>query len=315
MYDIQIARVMDRSYTTRTPGRCLLWYLRMIVSLFVFVLGHEVAAAKGADIVENFQFPAIAYQPRGFSPGSEFAKSASTQITQELQQLHALGFQSLVTYGSRGAMGFIPQVAREQGFAGTVIMGIWEIDSDEEWDNAVAQREFVDGYCLGNEGLFFLRYTVHELEERMVKLRQVTGKPVTTGEPIDSYLEGPYREWLLAHSDWLFPNTHPFWGGKTHFEEAVQWVVARSDYLEVTTGKPFILKETGLPTLTSNPESEDMQKAFFNALQLTGVKFVYFEAFDQPWKHEQFNQPEAEGHWGLYDAQGQPKKAIESVTP
>jgi exo-beta-1,3-glucanase (GH17 family) len=287
----------------------------MVTFLFLLMLGSEVAASQGEDIVQAFLPPAIAYQPRGFFPGSEFETSAPAQIAQELKQLHELGFQSLVTYGSRGAMGSIPEMARTQGFSGMVIMGIWDIYSVEEWDNAVAQRDFVDGYCLGNEGLFFLRYTVKELEVKMSELRNATGKPVTTGEPIENYLAGPYREWLWKHSDWLFPNTHPFWGGKNHFQEAVDWVLARSDYLEATTGKKIILKETGLPSKTPHPESEEMQKAFFNALKSTGVKFVYFEAFDQPWKHELFGQPEAEGHWGLYDAQGRPKKAIESITP
>ncbi len=282
--------------------------------LIVMVLGLEGSYAND-DMTRSFTPPAIAYQPRGFYPGSEYATSARAQIAQELKQLHELGFLSLVTYGSRSAMGFIPAMARAQGFSGMVIMGIWDIYSVEEWDNAVAQREFVDGYCLGNEGLFALRYTVEELEEKMNELRRATGKPVTTGEPIYSYLEGPYREWLVKHSDWLFPNTHPFWGGQRHFQQAVDWVVARIDYLEATSGKKVIVKETGLPSLPPNPQSEEMQKAFFDALRSTGIRFVYFEAFDQPWKHTLENQPEAEGHWGLHDANGRPKKAIESISP
>lgn len=294
--------------------KSIFWHIGML-SLFILLLFvGESAGYKGEDIVKAFRAPAIAYQPRGFFPGSEFNTSAPIQITQELKQLHDLGFQSIVTYGARGAMGSIPEKARKQGFAGMVIMGIWDIYSDEEWTNAVAQQDYVDGYCLGNEGLFFLRYTIHELEQKMSELRQATGKPVTTGEPIYSYLQGPYREWLLKHSDWLFPNTHPFWGGKNQFQDAVDWVVARSDYLEATTGQKVILKETGLPSKTPHPQGEEMQKEFFNALKTTGVKFVYFEAFDQPWKYEMFDQPEAEGHWGLFDAQGRPKKAIDSVT-
>lgn len=306
---------MGNSHTIQSNVTSRWWAIGLGILLCLFSSSREVvASSKGEDILHAFRPPAIAYQPRGFFPGAEFSPSASRQIRQEIQQLHALGFQSLVTYGARGAMGTIPQIARAEGFAGMVIMGIWDIHSKEEWENAVAQRDYVDGYCLGNEGLLFLRYTVKELEKKMAELRRDTGKPVTTGEPIDSYLEGPYREWLWKHSDWLFPNTHPFWGGKTQFQEAVHWVLARVDYLEGTTGRHVILKETGLPTLASNPESEEMQRAFFTELQSTGVPFVYFEAFDQPWKYELENQPEAEGHWGLYDAQGRPKLAIESVT-
>ncbi len=304
---------MDRySVSEMAIGKSLI--RGIVIFLFSLLVPCESEAYKGEAIIQAFRPPAIAYQPRGFFPGSEFKESAESQISQELQQLQSLGFQSIVTYGARGAMGVIPEKARNLGFSGMVIMGIWDIYSDEEWENALAQRDFVDGYCLGNEGLFFLRYTVDELEKKMSELRQVTGKPVTTGEPIYSYLQGPYREWLLKHSDWLFPNTHPFWGGKNQFQDAVDWVVARSDYLEATTGQKVILKETGLPSKTPHPEGEEMQNLFFHALKATGVKFVYFEAFDQPWKHEMFDQPEAEGHWGLFDANGRPKKAIESVT-
>ncbi len=291
------------------------FHIQLALCLFLIVPGNKVIAAQNENVIEAFIPPAIAYQPRGFFPGSEFENSAPSQIAQELNQLHALGFESLVTYGSRGALGTIPEMARAQGFSGMVIMGIWDIYSIEEWKNALAQRDFVDGYCLGNEGLFFSRYTVKELEVKMSELRQATGKPVTTGEPIDLYLKGPYREWLWNHSDWIFPNTHPFWGGKKHFQEAVDWVIARSDFLQATTGKKIILKETGLPSQTAHPESEEMQKAFFMTLKSTGIKFVYFEAFDQPWKHELFGQPEVEGHWGLYDAHGHPKKFIESILP
>ncbi len=305
---------MDQSNTQRMV-KYKMGKVGMALFLFTLtcLLSADVTANKGESIIQAFLPPAIAYQPRGFFPGSEFKASAPEQIQQELKQLHELGFQSIVTYGARGAMGTIPEMARSLGFSGMVIMGIWDIYSDEEWDNAVAQLEFVDGYCLGNEGLFFLRYTVDELEKKMDELRKATGKPVTTGEPIYSYLQGPYREWLLQHSDWLFPNTHPFWGGKNQYQDAVDWVVARSDYLEATTGQKIILKETGLPSKTPHPDGEEMQNLFFTALKATGVKFVYFEAFDQPWKHEMFNQPEAEGHWGLFDANGRPKQAIESV--
>src|SRR5256885_10462756 len=44
-------------------------------------------------------------------------------------------------------------ISRMGGFDGTIVMGIWDPWSDEEWSNAVKQRRFVDGYCVGNEGL------------------------------------------------------------------------------------------------------------------------------------------------------------------
>ncbi|MDR4484685.1 MAG: hypothetical protein R3B95_15980 [Nitrospirales bacterium] len=257
----------------------------------------------------QFVSPAIAYQPRNFSPGSESSPSSRKQIVEELHTLHTHGFQSLVTYSSRGVLGDIPAIARKEGFSGTVIMGIWDIFSEDEWEHALSQQAFVNGYCLGNEGLG-IRYTPDELAEKMAKLKEATGKPVSTTEPIDRYLQGPYQEWLLTHSDWLFPLAQPFWAAQFEPQRAVDWIVVRSDYLESISGRNVILKEVGFPTALSRGQTEDDQLAFFQALQPTGLTYFYFEAFDQPWKHHVFREPEFEAHWGLHRADGTPKKVM-----
>lgn len=282
-------------------------FILMVTGIFFLVTDPQVAAGEIAAI--QFVEPAIAYQPRNFKPGSEDSPATRIQIVEELRLLHKLGFQSLVTYSSRGMLGDIPEIAREQGFSGTVIMGIWDIFSKEEWKQALGQQAFVDGYCLGNEGMG-IRYAHDELAVKMAELRRLTGKPVSTTEPIDQYLQGPYREWLLTHSDWLFPLAQPFWAAQVEPQRAVEWIVARSDYLEAMTGRNVILKEAGFPSALSRGQTEDDQLAFFQALQATGLTYFYFEAFDQPWKHHIFRQPEFEAHWGLYRADGTPKKVV-----
>jgi exo-beta-1,3-glucanase (GH17 family) len=186
-------------------------------------------------------------------------------------------------------------------------MGIWDPSSNEEWQNAIAQAPFVDGYCVGNEGLG-VRYTAADLETVMDRLRKQTGIPVTTSEPIDSYLHGKQREWLLAHSDWLFPMAHPYWASQQNTQQAIDWIVSRYDYLTATTGTPVILKEAGLPTERSGFD-EKAQLAFFQRLETTAVPFFYFEAFDQPWKGIVKNR-QAEAYWGLYRPDGSPKKVV-----
>ena len=280
--------------------------LVLIANLF-WMVDPQGSAAK----VKELQLisPAIAYQPRDFSPGSEDSPSARIQIVEELRLLHQQGFRSLVTYSSRGVLGGIPSVAREQGFSGTVIMGVWDIFSTEEWSQALEQQANVDGYCLGNEGLG-IRYTPDELAEKMAELRSLTGKPVSTTEPIDRYLHGPNREWLLTHSDWLFPLAQPFWAGQIEPQRAVDWITARSDYLGAVTERPVILKEVGFPSALSRGQTEDDQLAFFQALETTGLTYFYFEAFDQPWKHQMFREAEFEAHWGMYREDGTPKKVM-----
>jgi len=260
-----------------------------------------------------FIAPAVAYQPRHFEPGSESYAPTREQIADDLRQLRKTGFRSLVTYGSNGALGLIPEIARREGFDGTIIMGIWNPHSREEWHNAVAQANFVDGYCIGNEGLG-VRYSTEELTLLLRELRRVTGRPVTTTEPIDSYLYGPHREWLLTNSDWLFPLAQPYWAFERDAMAAVSWLVARHDLIAATTGKAVILKEAGVPTGASEHFNEDTQASFFQELDSTGLKFFYFEAFDQPWKTAVLKHPEVEAHWGLYRADGTPKKVISQLS-
>jgi exo-beta-1,3-glucanase (GH17 family) len=206
-------------------------------------------------------------------------------------------------------LGDIPEVARQEGFDGTVIMGLWDITSDEEWHNAVAQASFVDGYCLGNEGLG-VRYSPERLAVRMSELRRETGRSVTTTEPIDSYLTGPHRKWLLEHSDWLFPLAHPVWASQIDADQAVRWILARVDYLTASAKRRVVLKEAGFPSAGLAGYSEDTQLVFFNALEATGLPFFYFEAFDQSWKRDVLRYAEIEAHWGLHHADGTAKKVM-----
>ncbi|MDY6853599.1 MAG: hypothetical protein SWO11_02660 [Thermodesulfobacteriota bacterium] len=156
--------------------------------------------------------------------------TSEAQVRNDLHLLQKSGFRSLVTYGADSILGTIPQLVRKEGFDGIVIMGIWDIFSREEWTNALAQSPYVDGYCLGNEGLG-VRYNQKELAVRMKELRRVTGLPVTTSEPIDSYIEGPYRDWLLTVPDWLFPLAHPVWAEELEAQEAVNWLITRHYFL------------------------------------------------------------------------------------
>ncbi|MCP4041884.1 MAG: hypothetical protein GY731_07985 [Gammaproteobacteria bacterium] len=253
--------------------------------------------------------PGVAYHPRGFSPLLDNPPLSSQPIIEDLRLLRKSGFLSLVTYTANGVMGSIPEIARGEGFGGTIIMGIWDPSSVEELRNAVAQSPYVDGYCLGNEGLG-VRYGHQELAAKMAELRRLTDRPVTTSEPIDSYLQGPHREWLLSHSDWLFPLAHPFWASKVDPDVAVDWVLARYDFLVATTRRQVILKETGVPTAGMMGFDEESQIAFFAAIESAGPPFFYFEAFDQPWKRDVLRHHEAEAHWGLYHNDGRAKRVV-----
>jgi exo-beta-1,3-glucanase (GH17 family) len=252
----------------------------------------------------------VAYHPSGQSASSRGQPVAQREhIERDLAALRRAGFNGLVTYAAVGdALGAVPRIAREAGFDGTIVMGLWDPESEAEWAHALAQAAYVDGYCIGNEGLG-LRYPPDVLARRMEQLRAATGKPVTTSEPIDLYLRGPYREWLLAHSDWLFPIAHPYWADQMQPEAAIDWLVAHRDLLVAQSGRAVLLKEAGVPTAGVPGYGEGAQVRFFELLDALRLPVVHFEAFDQPWKAVERGHP-AEGHWGLFRSDGSPKPIV-----
>jgi len=286
-------------------------YRWVIVSLFGIALLISFGANATSEQQHKISFvaPGIAYHPLAFSPHDKKTTPTKNDLIRDLRTLHNTGFKSLVTYAANGILGSIPKLARQEGFKGTLIMGIWDPSSSEEWRNAIAQAPYVDGYCLGNEGLG-IRYSQQLLGKRMNQLRKATGLPVTTSEPIDSYLKGANRDWLLANSDWIFPLAHPFWANQPKPKEAVDWIIARYDYLAANTGATVILKEAGVPTSGADDYSEPSQVSFFTALESAHLPFFYFEAFDQPWKGDTQKYHEVEAYWGIYHSDGTPKEIV-----
>jgi len=288
--------------------------VRYKASLFIVVcfFACSVGSQELPKLLENAR-PAIAYSPRSYSPAPNAIPTSRHQITEDLKLLHRTGFRSLVTYTAAGEIGAAPEVARKIGFDGLIVMGVWDPLSQEEWTNAINQAPFVDSYCVGNEGLG-LRYSKKILSQRMAELRRITGRPVTTSEPIDAYFSGPNRDWLLLHSDWLFPTAHPYWASRVDPREAVHWIISRHDYLAATSGKIVLIKEAGLPGMGTSGKVNDRQIEFFDALESTGIPFFYFEAFDQPWKSSFEKKPGIEAHWGLFDNAGSPKNVAVWLT-
>jgi exo-beta-1,3-glucanase (GH17 family) len=251
----------------------------------------------------------VAFQPRGFREIPSVQYPSRAGVSSDLARLESAGFRSLVTYGAADILGLVPALARAAGFDGRIVMGIWDPLSEEELASALAQAPHVDGYCVGNEGLG-VRYEPDQLGDIMSRLRRATGKPVTTSEPIDHYLRGPYRSFLHEHSDWLFPNAHPYLAGLRDAVGAVSWTVARYDYLTVIArGKEVLLKEAGYPTHREDCCGERDQLMFFQRLHQSGVGFFMFEAFDQPGKRDLPSEPGLEQHWGVFRADGTPKAA------
>lgn len=242
----------------------------------------------------------VAYSPTNFDPDRSTYPSEDS-IREDLLALYRCGFSGIITYGSYGILAEIPRLANETGFNG-VIMGIWDINNFEELSNATAANNFVDGYCAGNEGLG-KRYELDLLAEVINEIRSETGKPVTTTEEINEYYNVTLN--LVSLGDWVFPNIHPFLHKIMDPLKAVNWVQKHYSLLQKQApDKIIFIKETGMPTSGAAQASEINQKIFFEEMLTTNVLFVYFEAFDQPWKTWNCVEP----HWGLLTSNRKPKQ-------
>jgi exo-beta-1,3-glucanase (GH17 family) len=229
-------------------------------------------------------------------------------VREDLTLLRATGFRGLVTYGAADVLARVPEFAREAGFDGMIVMGVWDPKSGDELHSALAQAKFVDGFSVGNEGLGE-RYTREELAAAMTQLRRRTGKPVTTSERLERYLDGATADWLIEHSDWIFPIAQPYWYGHRDPVGASRWVVTHYDYLTATSAKRVILKEVGFPSAGDSCCDEQGQSELFERTSAAGIDFFFFEAFDQPFKAGHA----VEGHWGLYRANGSAKRVIDRL--
>lgn len=243
----------------------------------------------------------VAYSPSIAGPDRANLANQET-IRKDLALLRRAGFTGLVTYSAAGAMGAeVPELARQAGFEG-LILGVWDPHSSEELSavRSVAESPIVLGYCVGNEGLG-IRYGQAELADIMDDLRLATGKPVTTTEEIGDYAVDS----LLQLGDWVFPNVHPIHDDKVDPQVALRWTVGVYEDLQRRTDRFVFFKEVGLPTFgdAEGRLSEVSQRDYYLGLGSSEVRFVFFEAFDQPWKDHLPFEP----HWGLFRADRSPK--------
>lgn len=265
----------------------------------------------------------IAYSPSTFDPSGK-KPLLKSNVEADLEVLQRENFHGIVTYScspvrvqpadvqslSDEAVGTadIPRIARQMGFRG-IIAGVWN-PTDENETAAVmqlAKLNLIDAVCVGNEGLD-VRYDWNQLKQAMQAIRVSTGLPVTTTEQIEDYSLSGLSDPEAV--DWLFPNIHPVFQNITDPLAAARWTISRAQDLRKHAdsnqgGKrlPLLIKETGWPTQGFNHHSETTQKKFWEVFagqaREAGLRYVVFEAFDQPWKHENYMGKDVGIHWGV----------------
>jgi exo-beta-1,3-glucanase (GH17 family) len=244
-------------------------------------------------------------------------------------------FDSLITYDAIHGGEQIADLAAELEFR-ALIIGVWNpLDQGQLRAAAAAVRahpQLIVGVSLGNELLFSRRSDRAALTAAIAHLRaQLPDTPLTVSEPFHVYgQEGAAP--LLGELDFLLPIVHPLfqpWFHGATEGTAAQFVVNVVHTLAAGFCGPILVKETGLPTAPASAGfSEDAQAAFYRELRArfpSGREraFAYFAAFDAPWRaYDAIAVPNAppavhpeEAHWGLFDAERNPKRAARELPP
>jgi len=265
----------------------------------------------------------ITYDPLEFNPDLSIQPSRES-IERELGWISQAGFDGIITFNSLGIFSDLPEIAKKYDLA--IIMGIWDPTNQDEINNAISQRDFVDAYCVGHNGVND-RYTYDELRWAVQFLRFHTFLPVSTTEKIGKYF---VDKKLLTIGDWIFPDTHvslqepdSVYLGKFNADairdaQETMKLANQIASLEDRKEKPILLKMVTYPIKGATNASREEQSAFFNALLdcrrnvapciSQDVFISVHSAFDIEWKQGWPYYP-WDPFTGLLDDSGDPRPA------
>ena len=262
----------------------------------------------------------ILYEPTGYDPQLNTGASEAT-IREDLRVLRQHGFDGLITASSRGIFTHIPRIAHEEGFH-LVIMGVWEINDQEEINNALNAAKYADAYCLGHRGLN-KRYPITLLEKTTELMRSKTARPTTTSELVLDYEMEPR---LSVVSDFLFPDVHTEWqrgkGPEEAWTETVALAQRAAKLAAQAEGKHVLLKMVSFPSGGGAGLSPKSQATFYRlAIEQASdrndiparVSFSFLVAFDPVWKTESQGWQLSEQFTGLFTKERIPKLAVTQV--
>lgn len=283
----------------------------------------------------------ISYGPyrEGQAPAGPYPSEA--EITEDLKILVA-HWQMIRIYSSRGPAETILRILRDEAMPLEVLLGAWidphdqpgkvaenEAEVSEAIRLANTYPEQVMAVSVGNETQVFWsghRSSPDRLIDYIRTVRAAVKQPVTTADDYN-FWNKPESHAVAAEVDFLLLHAYAMWNGKS-LDESVPWtagVVAAIG--EEHPGLTPVMGETGWATeldeesdgeqatIIKAPAGEAEQKVFYDAFtawaEQADQAYFYFEAFDEPWKGGD-DPRDVEKHWGLFNVDRTPKKAMES---
>ncbi|MFT5313140.1 MAG: exo-beta-1,3-glucanase (GH17 family) [Paraglaciecola sp.] len=198
-----------------------------------------------------------------------------------------------------------------------------KIQNQRELQRGIAlARKYADiviAVNVGNEALVEWNDHMVTIDSVIAYVRQVKAAIPQAVTVADNY------EWwikdgapLAAELDFIGVHTYPAWEGKG-IDQALAYTVQNIEQVHAALpGKSIAILEGGWATTASEfaeRASEANQARYYREVALwaqqRNTTFLFFEAFDEPWKGNPDNHLGAEKHWGLFNVDRTPKQVMQ----
>jgi exo-beta-1,3-glucanase (GH17 family) len=314
-----------------------------------FVKRHfDPASAPAPAPGERWIGHAVCYGPHRDGQHPDGASPTREQLLEDLQ-IMGRHWNMIRMYGSRGSTETVLELIKEHDLDMKVVVGAWigkeaQVDEDgrivERYPEAVganraevemaiklanAYPQIVAAVTVGNEtqvSWSFHKVRTPVLIQYIRHVRAQTQAPVSTAD-VFSYWDKPESKELADELDFIVTHIYAMWNQQS-LDNAMAWT--KEQYAVGVANHPghaFVIGEAGWATrmhkqgdeaqwMTAEANDDNQQVFYRDFIAWTSANKIpnfFFEAFDENWKGGE-HPDGAEKHWGLYNADRTPKKAI-----
>ena len=270
---------------------------------------------------ENVKIYGLNFSPYVDGQDPNQGSSVSEQQIRDRLRIIAPYTEWIRTFGSTQGLEHTGRIARE--FNLKTALGAWlgrDLQANErELNNliAAARDGNADVAIVGSEVLLRGDLTLTQLLNYIDRFKQaVPSVPITTAEVYDNWITQPD---LVQACDVLLVNYYPYWEGKDVKEAIANIHSLHQRVISRAGGKEVIVSESGWPSGGNSigqaiPTLDNACfyfKNFISWAKAEGVKYSYFEAYDESWKAA-YEGPQG-AYWGVWDKEGVLKPCMQDV--
>lgn len=281
--------------------------------------------------------------------GDGAANPSRAEILEDLEILVAHDLNLVRMYDTEENTRTTLELIREHDLPVKVLLGIWlraeisnhegcpwldePIPEDELQANTLLNdlqvqsgielaNEFNDvvvAVNVGNEALVDWNDHMVSLDRVIELVRLVKAsidQPVTVADNYEWWIRDGAP--LAAEVDFIGVHTYPVWENKAIYEALDYTIDNIRRVKSALPGKPIAILEAGWATSATEfgeRANEADQATYFEQMSAwareTNTTVFFFEAFDEPWKGDEYNPLGAEKHWGLFFVDRTPKQVME----